>query len=67
MTEVSWAKNSRVCSSDFFETDVLTDELAQIHRSPGFLSSVLNGVNDDGTIIKVWSVLRMFLFSYVFD
>ncbi len=33
--------------------DVLTDELAQIHRSPGFLSSVLNGVNDDGTIIKV--------------
>jgi hypothetical protein len=46
---------------------VLTDELAQIHRSPGFLSSVLNGVNDDGTIIKVWSVLRMFLFSYVFD
>lgn len=33
-------------------SDVLTDELAQIHRSPGFLSSVLNGINDDGTLIK---------------
>ena len=24
----------------------------QVHRSPGFLTSVLNGVNDDGSIIK---------------
>jgi hypothetical protein len=23
-----------------------------VHRSPGFLTSVLNGVNDDGSIIK---------------
>lgn len=30
----------------------MTDELAQIHRSPGFLSSVLSGINNDGTIIK---------------
>ena len=41
---------SNVCVAD-----VLTDQLAQIHRSPGFLSSVLTGVNDDGTIIKVFN------------
>ena len=35
-----------------YDGDVLTDEIAQIHRSPGFLSSVLNGVRDDGAIIK---------------
>jgi len=35
-----------------YDGDVLTDELAQLHRSPGFLTSVLNGVNTDGSIIK---------------
>jgi isocitrate dehydrogenase len=35
-----------------YDGDVLTDEIAQVHRSPGFLTSVLNGVNDDGSIIK---------------
>jgi len=35
-----------------YDGDVLTDEIAQIHRSPGFLTSVLNGVNSDGSIIK---------------
>jgi len=35
-----------------YDGDVLTDELAQVHCSSGFLTSVLNGVNDDGSIIK---------------
>lgn len=35
-----------------YDGDVLTDEISQIHRSPGFLTSVLNGVKGDGTIIK---------------
>lgn len=35
-----------------YDGDVLTDELAQVHKSPGFLTSVLNGVNTDGSIIK---------------
>jgi isocitrate dehydrogenase len=40
-----------MCSHNY-DGDVLTDEIAQVHRSPGFLTSVLNGVNDDGSIIK---------------
>jgi isocitrate dehydrogenase len=39
-------------ASHNYDGDVLTDEIAQVHRSPGFLTSVLNGVNDDGSIIK---------------
>jgi len=35
-----------------YDGDLLTDEIAQVHRSPGFLTSVLNGVNDDGSLIK---------------
>jgi len=30
----------------------VTDEIAQIHRSPGFITSNLVGKNDDGTLIK---------------
>merc|ERR1712087_962490 len=32
--------------------DMLTDEVAQVHRSPGFITSNLIGKNDDGTLIK---------------
>ena len=36
-----------------YDGDLLTDEIAQVHRSPGFLTSVLNGVRPaDGSIIK---------------
>ena len=30
----------------------MTDQIAQIHRSPGFITSNLVGKNDDGTLIK---------------
>jgi len=30
----------------------VTDEIAQVHRSPGFITSNLVGKNDDGTLIK---------------
>jgi isocitrate dehydrogenase len=30
----------------------VTDQIAQIHRSPGFITSNLVGKNDDGTLIK---------------
>ena len=40
-----------MCSHNY-DGDVLTDEIAQVHRSPGFLSSILNGRKDDGTEIK---------------
>ena len=31
---------------------MLTDEVAQVHRSPGFITSNLIGKRDDGTMIK---------------
>jgi hypothetical protein len=35
-----------------YDGDMLTDEIAQVHRSPGFITSNLIGKADDGTIIK---------------
>merc|ERR1712232_821468 len=35
-----------------YDGDMLTDEVAQVHRSPGFMNSVLVGKADDGTLIK---------------
>merc|ERR1712232_1149599 len=35
-----------------YDGDMLTDEVAQVHRSPGFITSNLIGKNDDGTLIK---------------
>lgn len=32
--------------------DMLTDQIAQVHRSPGFITSNLVGKSDDGTLIK---------------
>jgi len=44
-----------MCSLNY-DGDVLTDEIAQVHRSRGFLTSVLNGINDDGTVLKEFEV-----------
>lgn len=49
---VRWSDGGWGMCSHNYDGDVLTDEIAQVHRSPGFLTSVLNGVNDDGSIIK---------------
>ena len=35
-----------------YDGDMLTDEVAQIHRSPGFITSNLTGKNDQGELIK---------------
>ena len=35
-----------------YDGDVLTDELAQVHMSPGFITSNLVGVDANGTLIK---------------
>ena len=52
MQVIRWTDGGFGMCAHNYDGDVLTDEIAQIHRSPGFLSSVLNGVNDDGSIIK---------------
>lgn len=35
-----------------YDGDMLTDEIAQVHRSPGFITSNLIGKREDGTMIK---------------
>merc|ERR1712087_87634 len=35
-----------------YDGDMLTDEVAQVHRSPGFITSNLIGKSEDGTLIK---------------
>jgi len=52
MQLIRWSDGGFGMCAHNYDGDVLTDEIAQIHRSPGFLTSVLNGVNDDGSIIK---------------
>jgi isocitrate dehydrogenase len=52
MQLIRWSGGGFGMCAHNYDGDVLTDEIAQIHRSPGFLTSVLNGVNDDGSIIK---------------
>jgi len=52
MRLVRWTDGNFGMVSHNYDGDVLTDEIAQVHKSPGFLSSVLNGRREDGTIIK---------------
>ena len=35
-----------------YDGDMLTDQIAQVHRSPGFITSNLVGKNEDGSLIK---------------
>lgn len=53
MQVVRWSDGGFGMCAHNYDGDVLTDEIAQCHRSPGFLTSVLNGLKDDEvTIIK---------------
>eukprot|EP00004_Rigifila_ramosa_P023085 TRINITY_DN6423_c0_g1_i2.p1 TRINITY_DN6423_c0_g1~~TRINITY_DN6423_c0_g1_i2.p1 ORF type:complete len:534 (-),score=107.73 TRINITY_DN6423_c0_g1_i2:60-1478(-) len=52
MQLIRWSEGGFGMASLNYDGDLLTDELAQIHRSPGFLSSVLNGIREDGAVIK---------------
>lgn len=52
MQLIRWSEGNFGMCAHNYDGDVLTDEIAQIHKSPGFLTSVLNGVREDGTIIK---------------
>ena len=52
MQIIRWSDGGWGMCAHNYDGDLLTDELAFVHRSPGFLTSVLNGVNDDGSIIK---------------
>jgi len=52
MLLIRWAEGGFGMAAHNYDGDVLTDQLAQIHRSPGFLSSVLTGMDENGRAIK---------------
>ena len=52
MKLVQWRQGGFGMAAHNYDGDVLTDELAQVHKSPGFITSNLVGVHEDGTLIK---------------
>lgn len=52
MQIIRWNKGGFGMAAHNYDGDMLTDEVAQVHRSPGFITSNLIGKNDDGTLIK---------------
>jgi isocitrate dehydrogenase len=52
MKLIAWTKGGFSMVAHNYNGDVLTDELAQVHGSPGFISSCLIGKDDNGVIIK---------------
>jgi len=52
MQIIRWTKGGFGMAAHNYDGDMLTDEVAQVHRSPGFITSNLIGKRDDGTIIK---------------
>ena len=52
MKLVQWTQGNFGMAAHNYDGDVLTDELAQMHKSPGFITSNLVGVAPDGSYIK---------------
>jgi isocitrate dehydrogenase len=52
MKLVVWTDGGFGMAAHNYDGDVLTDELAQVHMSPGFITSNLVGVDSVGTLIK---------------
>ena len=52
MQIIRWTGGSFGFACHNYDGDVLSDEISQVHRSPGFITSNLVGVAPDGTPIK---------------
>eukprot|EP00494_Astrolonche_serrata_P006870 UN06895 len=52
MQIIRWIDGGFGMAAHNYDGDMLTDEIAQVHRSPGFLTSNLIGKREDGTMIK---------------
>ena len=52
MKLVQWTQGGFGMAAHNYDGDVLTDELAQMHKSPGFITSNLVGVDENGVLIK---------------
>merc|ERR1712187_1067684 len=52
MQIIRWTDGGFGMACHNYDGDMLTDEVAQVHRSPGFINSVLVGKKADGSLIK---------------
>eukprot|EP00322_Chrysochromulina_rotalis_P005331 CAMPEP_0115848420 /NCGR_PEP_ID=MMETSP0287-20121206/10914_1 /TAXON_ID=412157 /ORGANISM="Chrysochromulina rotalis, Strain UIO044" /LENGTH=482 /DNA_ID=CAMNT_0003302335 /DNA_START=36 /DNA_END=1484 /DNA_ORIENTATION=+ len=52
MQIIRWTDGGFGMAAHNYDGDMLTDEVAQVHRSPGFITSNLIGKAPDGTMIK---------------
>lgn len=52
MQIIRWTGGGFGMAAHNYDGDMLTDEIAQVHRSPGFITSNLIGKSDDGSMIK---------------
>eukprot|EP00472_Partenskyella_glossopodia_P011838 CAMPEP_0197539760 /NCGR_PEP_ID=MMETSP1318-20131121/63721_1 /TAXON_ID=552666 /ORGANISM="Partenskyella glossopodia, Strain RCC365" /LENGTH=457 /DNA_ID=CAMNT_0043098553 /DNA_START=227 /DNA_END=1600 /DNA_ORIENTATION=- len=52
MQIIRWTSGGFGMAAHNYDGDMLTDEIAQVHRSPGFITSNLLGKREDGTMIK---------------
>eukprot|EP00520_Triparma_pacifica_P003720 CAMPEP_0118649954 /NCGR_PEP_ID=MMETSP0785-20121206/9987_1 /TAXON_ID=91992 /ORGANISM="Bolidomonas pacifica, Strain CCMP 1866" /LENGTH=492 /DNA_ID=CAMNT_0006542293 /DNA_START=30 /DNA_END=1508 /DNA_ORIENTATION=+ len=52
MQIIRWTGGNFGMSAHNYDGDMLTDEVAQVHRSPGFITSNLIGKREDGAMIK---------------
>lgn len=52
MQLIRWTDGGFGMAAHNYDGDMLTDQIAQVHRSPGFITSNLVGKNEDGSLIK---------------
>ena len=52
MQIIRWTGGGFGMAAHNYDGDMLTDEIAQVHRSPGFITSNLIGKRSDGAMIK---------------
>jgi isocitrate dehydrogenase len=52
MQIIKWTQGGFSMVAHNYDGDMLTDEISQVHKSPGFISSNLIGVSDNGEMIK---------------
>ena len=52
MKIIRWTDGNFGMIAHNYDADMLTDELAQVHKSPGFITSNLIGIREDGKLIK---------------
>jgi isocitrate dehydrogenase len=52
MQLIRWTDGGFGMAAHNYDGDMLTDQIAQVHRSPGFITSNLVGKKEDGSLIK---------------